>query len=194
MSKKFFVFPLAALLAAPVMFADANKKGSEVKVGYFNSANIVSKSNVGKEAFKELDEKRLAYGTEIKKLNDEYEKKVKDFQAKSSALSMVAKEKEEQEILKARRDIENKAKGYEEDLRLLARQTQERVFNELSDAVYEFGRSENSDVMLDVATGRVVVINPDKVGSDEKILKAMDKNHAVKVAKGAGKTKKTATT
>jgi len=194
MSKKFFVFPLAALLAAPVMFADANKKGSEVKVGYFNSANIVSKSTVGKEAFKELDEKRLAYGTEIKKLNDEYEKKVKDFQAKSSALSMVAKEKEEQEILKARRDIENKAKGYEEDLRLLARQTQERVFNELSDAVYEFGRSENSDVMLDVATGRVVVINPDKVGSDEKILKAMDKNHAVKVAKGAGKTKKTATT
>ena len=73
-----------------------------------------------------------------------------------------------------KRDLENKAKEYDEDLKLAMHQTQDRLFRELSDAVYQCGREDNKDVMVDVMTGRVFVINQDKVSSTKSIVASMD--------------------
>jgi len=157
--------------AANVVASDEN-----VKAGYFNSALAISESKAGKESFGAIEKKRNEYAQEFKSSEAVYSAKVRDLQdpAKASTLSVAAREAAEKEIIKMKRDIENKAKGYEEDLNLVIRHTQEKLFKELSDAVYEQGRKEGKDVMVDVATGRVFIINPDKISSTSSIVQNMN--------------------
>jgi len=184
MNKK-ILLPLAMLLIAPVISAES--KDSEVKTGYFNSAAIVSQSKVGKETFDAIEQKRTGFAAEFKILNESYENHVRNLQAKSSTLSVAARQKAEQEAMRMKRELEGKAREYEEELKLAMNQAQDKLFKELSDAVYECGRKEGNDIMVDVATGRVYLINPDKVASTTDIVKSMDKNYDVKVAKGPSK-------
>ena len=109
-------------------------------------------------------------------------------------MSVAARESLEADVLKMKRDIENKAKGYEEELKLAANQTQERLFRDLSDSVYEIGRAKGYDVMVDVMSGRHYTINPDKVDCSTEIVSAMDKKHDVtKVAQADNKSDKKTT-
>jgi len=184
MNKK-ILLPLAVLLATPAILAE--KKDTEVKTGYFNSAIIVSQSKTGKETFEAIEKKRTNFAAEFKVLNESYEKQVRDLQAKASTLSVTARQKAEQEAMRMKRELEAKAREYEEELKLAMNQAQDKLFKELSDAVYECGRKEGYDVMHDVATGRVHIINQDKVSSTAEIVSSMNKNYDVKVAKGSGK-------
>jgi len=184
------VLPLTlVLLVSTFAKAEVNNLNANdyVKVGYFSSMEVLSTSKSGKEASTSMEQKRQGFANDLKKSEEAYAAKVKDLQAKGSTLSVSAKEKAQAEVLKMKRDFENKAKGYEEEFKLAASQMQERLFRDLSDAVYEFGRKEGFDVMVDVITGRVYVINPDKVNSSTSIVSIMDSKHD----KNASSDKKT---
>ena len=189
------LLPLAAILLvsslAKAEVSTANL-GKDVKTGYYNSAVAISESKAGKEAYKQVEEKRLEFATNFKKSEEEYTNKVKDLQAKSSMLSVAAREKAEAEVLKMKREIENKAKEYEEELKLTVNQTQQRLLRELNDSVYEVGRKEGYDVMVDTMSGRVHIINPDKVNSTTSVVGIMDEKYA-KLAQANSKSDKKTT-
>ncbi|MFC1842631.1 OmpH family outer membrane protein [Candidatus Dependentiae bacterium] len=178
------LFPLAILMAST--FVIANKSvtvsdlGADVKAGYFNAAQVVGESKVGKEVYSQVEQKRQQFAADFKKRELDYTNKVKDLQAKQSTLSVAARQKAEEEIIKAKRDIENKAKEYEEDLKLAMQRGQESLFRDLSDAVYQCGRAEDKDVMIDVSSGRVYIINPEKVSSTKSIVASMDASYSKK--------------
>jgi len=153
----------------------------DVDAGYFNSALAVSQSKTGKELSESIEKKRTGFTEEFKKSEAEYTKKVKDLQAKASILPVESRERLEAEALKMKRDIENKAKSYEEELKLAMHQAQERVLRELADAVYECGRKAGKDVMVDVATSRVYIINPDKLSGTSSIVEVMNKSYDKKL-------------
>jgi len=171
------LLPLTLVLLVST-FAKADNVTEQVKVGYFNSMEVLGSSKSGQKASKEMEEKRVGFATELKALEDAYVAKVKDVQAKASTLSVAAREKAEAEILRMKRELESKAKEYEEEFKLTARQAQERLSRDLSDSVYEVGRKDGYDVMVDVASGRSYVINPDKVNSSASIVASMDGKHA----------------
>ena len=166
------LLPLTVVL---LVSSFANATVDYVKVGYFNSMEVLGTSQAGKQASTEIDQKRLEFTNNFKKSEEAYTNKVKDLQTKASTLSVSAREKAEAEVLKAKRELENQAKEYEEELKLVANQTQQRLFRDLSDSVYEVGRAEGHDVMVDVMSGRHYTINPDKVDCSTKIVSAMDK-------------------
>lgn len=178
-------------VAKKVTSATVVASDADVKAGYFNSSLAISESKVGKESFESIEKKRKEYAQDFHASEAAYSTKIKELQdpAKVSTLSIVARESAEKEIVKMKRDLENKAKGYEEDLNLVIRHTQEKLFKDLSNAVYELGRKEDKDVMVDVATGRVFLINPDKISSTSEIVqnmnKAYDKKNPLKGASAA---------
>ena len=184
------IFSLTLLLATPFSFSADTKAvvsaaksvakpavkvaSLEIKTGYFNSAQAVSESKLGKEAYAQIEKKRLSFEEDFKKDESAYTKKIKDLQAKASTMSDSAKHSAEESLMKMKRDIENKAKGYDEDLKLAMNQAQEKIFKDLSDAVYKAGRAAGKDVMVDVASGRVYTINADKVNDTNLVVSNMD--------------------
>jgi len=156
----------------------------ELNVGYVNSMAVVGESKMGKDTFGAVEAKRQSFTADLQKEDAEIKKEAAAYQEKFSTLSDAAKVKADNDIRKRQRDLENKGKEYEEDFKILMRQSQENVYRDFSDAVYETARAAGHDIVVDVASGRVFVINPDKVsGTNSAVVKAMDKNYEVKLAK-----------
>lgn len=182
------MFSLALLLTTPFVFADTKSitpvksavtgeikvTSSDVKTGYFNSAQAVSESKLGKEAYAEIEKKRQSYETAFKKGEEAYTKKIKDLQAKASTMSTAAKQKAEEELMQMKGDLEHDAKSYEEKLKLAMNQAQDRIFTDLTEAVLKAGKAAGKDVMIDIASGRVYPINADKVNATNMIVANMD--------------------
>lgn len=179
------VFSLSLLFVTPLAFCTTEgvkpavstaRITSDVKVGYFNSAQVVGESKIGKDAFAEIEKKRQVFEADFKKDEASYTKKVKDLQSKASTntMSLSAKQKAEEDLMKSKRDLENKAKGYEEDLRLAMGQAQGKIGQYLADAVTKYGKAEGKDLMIDIVSGQVYPINPERIGSTNSIVASLD--------------------
>jgi Outer membrane protein (OmpH-like). len=173
------VFSLTLLLATPFAFAVTDVKpvakasSSGIKISYFSASQAVGQSKVGKAVSEEMEKKRLGYEEDFKKDEAAYTKKIKDLQAKASTMSDSAKHAAEESLMKMKRDIENKAKGFDEDLKLAMNQAQEKVSKNLFEAAKKAGQEEGADLLHDV--DRDIVINPDKInGFTSKIVAHMD--------------------
>lgn len=174
------IFSLALLFATPafclnnVTTAPKAIAKSDVKVGYFNSAEAVSGSKIGKDVFADMEKKQQAAATELKRDEEAYTKKVKDFQTKSATMSPAARQKAEEDLMKSKRNLENKAKDKEEDLRMSMNQAQANIGKYLMDAVTKCAKAEGYDVMVDVITGQTYVINSNKATSTQSIISSLD--------------------
>jgi len=185
------LFPLSVILLTSVFITqgatpkDSAGLGTDLSTGYFNSALAISESKLGKEIYQEIETRRQQCAADLKSKKDAYDQKARNYQAKSTTLSVAAREKEEQELIKMQREFENKAKEYDDELKLSMRQGQERVYREVQDAVYKYGRDNNCDVVVDVATGQHFVINADKVAGTNSIVQAMNTSYDanIKLAK-----------
>jgi len=198
------LFPLTIILLTSVIAQGAVDTGAaagknlgataksaglgDLSTGYFNSALAISESKLGKEIYQQIETRRQQCATDLKTRKDSYDQKARNYQAKSTTLSVAAREKEEQELVRLQREFENKAKEYDDELKLSMRQGQERVYREVQDAVYKYGRENAFDVVIDVATGQHFVINADKVSGTTSVVQAMNNSYdaAVKLA-NAGK-------
>jgi len=208
MQKKTLIFPLLVVVATGAYLSVDTKEvktpnpkaaaaktieiDTNIKIGYYNSMEVIRESKTGKELTAQVEQKRNEYQTKFREGEAELGKKANDHRTKATTLSLAAREKAEQELMRMKRDLENKGKAYDEDLKLLVQQGQMRVFKDLTDSVYVVGRDKNMDLMKDVATGQVVVINPDKVECTTSIVKVMDVNHDKKTS-GANKPVPTST-
>lgn len=173
------IFSLTLLLATPFAFAVTETKpavkvaSSEIKIKYFSATDAVRKAKVGKAASEEMENKRVGYEEDFKKDEAAYTKKIKDLQAKASTMSDSAKHAAEESLMKMKRDIENKAKGYDEDLKLAMNQAQEKISKYLFEAAKKAGLEEGATLLHDV--DRDIVINPDKISDfTNKIVEYMD--------------------
>lgn len=173
------LFPLAIILLTSAFIAQGETPvdaglGKDLNTGYFNSALAISESKLGKEIYQQIEVRRQQCAADLKSKKDSYDQKAKNYQAKSTTLSVAAREKEEQELVRMQREFENKAKEYDDELKLSMRQGQERVYREVQDAVYTYGRGNSFDLVVDIATGQHFVINADKVAGTTSIVQAMD--------------------
>ena len=173
------IFSITLLLATPFAFAltdikpEVKMASSEIKIKYFSASDAVRKAKVGKAVSDEMENKRVGYEEDFKKDEAAYTKKIKDLQTKAPTMSDSAKHSAEESLMKMKRDIENKAKGYDEDLKLAMNQAQEKISKYLFEAAKKAGIEEGATLLHDV--DRDIVINPDKIsGFTNKIVKHMD--------------------
>jgi len=146
----------------------------ESKIGYFDSQVVLKKSKYGHEFLKEIEEKREKYANEVKRAETDYTNKLKDYEAKNSMLSISAREEKRKELIKMKRDIENLAKGYDDDFKLEMNQKQMKIEKVLFDAVIVCGKREQKDIIVDVKTGMQYPIN-DKIDMSEVVIADLDK-------------------
>lgn len=184
---------LTLLLATPAIFSalvpatttTVKAPASEIKVGYFNSAQAFSESKLGKEVIAEMEKKRTGYEADFKKDEAAYTKKIADIKPKAATMSEAAKQKAQEELMEMERNLGNKAKGYEEKIKLAARQVQEKAEKYITEGVIKSGSSQGKDVMVDLASSRMYWVNPNKQDSTSSVILHMDSayNKAVQAKK-----------
>lgn len=171
------LFPLSILLVSSLSAFAADA----IKVGYYNAELAIAKSEFGKNVTSEIEKKRQGFASELTKLQAEYQKKVENYQAKKSTMSVVAREEVEKELMRERREIENKSKGYEDDFQVELRQMQNRAFAEVSKAALEWGKEGGYDMMRAVVQGPDVIINSEKIdAATAGVSQIMDRNNTKK--------------
>jgi len=176
------LFPLTVVLLTSVFVAQGATStnaglGGDLKTGYFNSAFAVSESKLGKEISQQIESRRQQCAADLKSKKDAYDRKVKSYQGMATAASVDARGAKEQELMELKESFENLAKKFDRELQLSMRQGQEKVYREVQDAVYKYGRENGFDVVIDVATGQHFVINQDKVSGTNSIVTAMNASY-----------------
>jgi len=186
------LFPLTIILLTSVIAQGAVDTGAaagknlgataksaglgDLSTGYFNSALAISESKLGKEIYQQIETRRQQCATDLKTRKDSYDQKARNYQAKATTLSVAAREKEERDLMELKENFENLAKKFDRELQLSMRQGQEKVYRDVQDAVYQYGRDKGFDLVMDAA--QHFVINQDKVNEGTKaVVSIMDANY-----------------
>jgi outer membrane protein len=146
----------------------------------------MSQSELGKEeqvAMEKLQtDKASVLESDRKTLDD----RLKQFNAKKDTLSEDARKKEEQELMAASGDLQNKVRKAQEEIRAEMGKATERLAKVAEEAAAEVAKAENVDVLLEKNTGRVIYT---KNGTDltDKIQRKM--NEKTKLAKAKAPAK-----
>lgn len=178
---------LGSLYAEPAkkdMQAEVAKK-TEVKknlnVAYVDSLNAMRDSKAGQIVTADLEAKRKKMAEELQKCERQFAQEFKEFQEKVSTMSEDAREREQKRLAKLERDFKIKAQEFEEELKLEMQKATEKLSKELDDAVYEYARAANLDVVIDRVTGRVIYSAADQEPT-QQVVSIMNKNHDNRVA------------
>ncbi len=161
--------------------SDIDKNVASPVISTYDQIAGMSQSEIGKEAQQAMEklqtEKASALEADRKTLDD----RLKQFNAKKDTLSQEARQKEEQELMAASGELQNKVRKAQEEIRLEMTKATEKLAKVAEEAAVEVAKAEKVDVLLEKNTGRVIYT---KNGSDltDKIQKKM--NDKTAVAKG----------
>lgn len=159
----------------------------DLKIRYIDAFTAMRECKQGIEEVAKLEERRQELAKKIEQEGKKYEASVNEFKAKTSTMSESARAKKEQELVRLKRDYESMVQGSEEEMKLVMQQITELLGREIEVAVTQYAQAEGLDAVIDKVTGRVLYTSS-KADATTKVVTIMDKNHAVKVAKGGSKT------
>lgn len=152
-----------------------------LNVAYVDSLHAMRDSKAGQIVTTELEAKRKKMAEELQKCERQFTQDFKEFQEKASTMSEDAREKDQKRLAKLERDFKIKAQEFEEELKLEMQKATEKLSKELDDAVYEYARASNFDVVVDRVTGRVIYSAADQEPT-EHVMCIMNKNHDNRLA------------
>lgn len=164
--------------SAIAVVSDIDKNIASPVISTYDQIIGMSQSELGKEEQKAMEklqtEKAAALEADRKTLDD----KLKQFNAKKDTLSQEARQKEEQELMAASNELQNKVRKAQEEIRLEMTKATEKLAKVAEEAAIEVAKAEKVDVLLEKNTGRVIYT---KNGSDltDKIQKKMNDKTAV---------------
>ncbi|MGL4722724.1 MAG: OmpH family outer membrane protein [Desulfovibrionaceae bacterium] len=146
------------------------------KVAAINVQNIVSQSNMGKDAAKKLEDE---FGVEKKRLEAdiaEFQKKESEFQKKVSALSSSAKEKQTNELLQQRRSIETRSTELSRRLQTSEAKLREDLLKSILEASQAVGKKESVSMIIDGNQAGILYVEQE-LDLTEAVLKVMDASY-----------------
>jgi Skp family chaperone for outer membrane proteins len=193
---KKFMLLVSAAMVAPLMSAQdtkvepRNKKEDlmietkNVTIGYVDSAVAMRSSKEGQKLSKELEDKREQLSAQLKKEESVLIKDMESFKARSTTMSELERDAEQKRLIKAERDLKSKVEEAELELKMAMQRTMEALGKEIEAAVREIAVAQNLDVVIDTRTGQTLYAANKAVYTDV-LVKEMDKNYSVKLAKNS---------
>ena len=142
------------------MLVVAPLAGQGTRVGYVNTASVMSEYAPAQEAEKQLNATLAGYQAEIDKLRADLAQEFAEYQQQQMTMTPEARQRREQELA----DLEAAVLRRGEELQTLAGERRAELFapiNETVSAVLEEIRVEgNYGLILDVTTGSILVADP----------------------------------
>lgn len=146
-------------------------------------------SSEGKEVTKKLEKRRDELTGEIKEMEQMFTAAAKELQAKLPTMSESGREREQKKMVRMEREYKAKLQESDEDMKITMRGAQERLLREYTDAVSQYAKKNNIDIVFGPAG---VVYSSEKADCTLEVVKNMDTNYDVKLAQSKGQASSTA--
>ena len=171
------------------ILTDYGFEGYPLRKDFPLSGFIELKYDEGKKIGQQVEAKRNKAVAKLKEKEQEYVDAAKEFKAKAATMSEDARIKAQKKLTKMERTYKADLQEIEEELKIAMHQAQEKLVREHNDAVYEYARANNVDIVF--GPGGVVYAS-EKAKCTGDVVKNMNKNYSQKLARAKGK--KAATT
>ena len=190
-AKNLTLLIVGATLVSPICADQAKppaKKAPtfDLSIRYVDSFAAVRESSEGQVVAKELETKRMELTKQIKELEQMFAAAAKELQAKASTLSESGREREQKKMVKMEREYKAKLQESDEDMKISMQNAQERLLREHNDAVQKYAKANDVDLIFGPGG---VVFSSEKANCTMEVIKGMDKNFDIKLAKTKGQKK-----
>ncbi len=196
MVKKNIVLAVSCIAFGSTVLADGTIKTVktdaptfDLSIRYVDTYAVMGQSEEGKKIGQQVEAKRNKAVAKLKEKEQEYVDAAKEFKAKAATMSEDARIKAQKKLTKMERTYKADLQEIEEELKIAMHQAQEKLVREHNDAVYEYARANNVDIVF--GPGGVVYAS-EKAKCTGDVVKNMNKNYSQKLARAKGK--KAATT
>jgi outer membrane protein len=180
--KKIIAFLSACLLFA----ATGTLLAQDTKVAYIDSQKILYESQMGKEAYKQLNTLKDQKSSELEKKQGKLKTMADQLQAKSATMSTQAREDLEAKYDKELKEYNRAVKDAQDELRRKEVEFLKPFSKDLDGVIKSYCEKNNIDMVFDKQNNAVVYTNP-KIDITSQIIAAFDKQNQEKKAKDKAK-------
>lgn len=144
----------------------------QLKLGYINSAEVLSLMPERDSAQKNLE----AYGKDLQDqftgMQTEYSTKVQDYSKKAATYSDVIRQQVEKELTTLRSNIEEFTQIAQEDIAKKEQELMQPIIVKVRDAINSVGKDNSFTYIFDLSTGSLVFVNESSATNVLPLVKA----------------------
>mgnify|MGYP003288835722 CR=1 FL=1 len=146
---------IALLLALPFAVM-----AEDLKIGIFNSQEVITILPDYNTAMSELENINLKYQTEGKKLQEELEKKYQEYASTAETLDPAIRQYKETELARLQQSIQEFATNAETTLKKKQQELMMPIINKIQQAIKKVGDENNFTYIIDNAANVVPYVSP----------------------------------
>ena len=150
---KKFIIALLMCLPFTVMAQD-------LKIGIFNSQELMSVMPETNAAMSELETMKLNFSKEAEKLQAEFEKKYQEYASTAETLEPAIRQYKETELARLQQSIQEFATSAENNLKKKQQELMMPIINKINQAIKKVGDENNFTYIIDNAANIIPYVSP----------------------------------
>lgn len=150
---KKFIIALLMCLPFTVMAQD-------LKIGVFNSQELMSAMPETNAAMSELETMKLNFSKEAEKLQAEFEKKYQEYASTAETLEPAIRQYKETELARLQQSIQEFATSAENNLKKKQQELMMPIINKINQAIKKVGDENNFTYIIDNAANIIPYVSP----------------------------------
>jgi outer membrane protein len=171
-------FVPSLLLAAAVALAPAASAQS-LKVGVFDPARILSNSKLGQKLQDELNQYRVTKEAEIKRAQEDFDKRVQQYKAGVDTMSAERREEVETDLGTRRRDLERSARDGDAELTRRRQKAVRDIEQEVAAILDDYGKRNGFTLILQ---RDLCAFATESIDISEELVKLLDARTSTRAA------------
>ena len=150
---KKFIIALLMCLPFTVMAQD-------LKIGIFNSQELMSAMPETNAAMSELETMKLNFSKEAEKLQAEFEKKYQEYASTAETLEPAIRQYKETELARLQQSIQEFATSAENNLKKKQQELMMPIINKINQVIKKVGDENNFTYIIDNAANIIPYVSP----------------------------------
>lgn len=173
MKNRLFLLALSPFLINIKACEDNDPKAKAVVEKVIEGRKVLSDSVEGKNIEAKLAALRTKFENELKKIDTDLEKEIKELQSRARTVDPESLEKDQERILRKRKERDVKAESSQEEFNRTAQRELGRFNAKLQEQVIQTAKSKNWDKVTLKESGEVIYVS-DRLNGTNEIIKSLD--------------------
>jgi outer membrane protein len=148
------------IIIALLMCLPFSAMAEGLKIGIFNSQEVITIMPEYNTAMSELENLNLKYQTEGKKLQEELEKKYQEYASTAETLEPAIRQYKETELTRLQQSIQEFAANAESTLKKKQQELMMPIITKINQAIKKVGDENNFTYIIDNAANSVPYVSP----------------------------------
>ncbi len=152
---------MGALASALLVAAPMAAQTAPLKVGYINSAQILSEAPGAGAAQQQFEEEVASMRASLQPMADEIDQLVQQYEQQQLTMSETARQQRQQSILEKQQELEQRAQQMEVQAEQRRTALIQPVMDEIGRVIEEVRVEEGYHLIFDIAAGSVIAADPE---------------------------------